>query len=218
MADYIPANDGEAIAEGKARLTYAMNNLTDLKLKDSDVIPIQTALDAFEAGYNQNIADNAAARASNQNKEDLRKVWEMLDRDLNARLARASDEHRAGMNLKVRDTVKTATGRVESFPLGVIDISQILQHLIAFRDSATPDSRRKPDNAFGCDIWYKIGGDAPVDIEKDCEQAAIDRSSPYLLQFDGTDGGKTVYYALRWIGLDGSKGAWSPILTATIAK
>lgn len=216
MADYIPSGDAEAIAEGRVRVDYALAHLSELGLKSTDVIPVQDALNAFESGYEQNNTNQATARASAQNKEDLRRAWETLDRDFNARLARAADDHRAAMNLKVRDTIKTDSGKVESHPLGTADTSQKLRHVVSFRDSATPDSKAKPKNAFGCDIWYKIGGDAPVDVEKECTQAGIDRSSPYLMEFEGADAGKTVYYFLRWIALDGSKGAWSPMFTATI--
>lgn len=214
MADYIPRGDAEAIAEGRVRVDYAAH-LADLGLAAGDVTPIDNALDAFEAGFNQNVADKATLKASTENKDALREAWEKLDRDLNARLARASGKDRAAMHLTVRDTVKTDSGAVASHPLGAVDWSQKLRHEISFRDSDTPDSKAKPKNAAFCDIWYKIGGDPPAG-QKECQQAGTDSSSPYLMQFDEADANKTCYYLLRWIAKNGTPGAWSPLFSATI--
>jgi hypothetical protein len=85
------------------------------------------------------------------------------------------------------------------------------------RDSGTPDSRAKPQGVFGCQIFYKIGGDAPADV-KECQEAAVDRNSPYLMEFDGADGGKTCWYLLRWIMNSSEKGAISPLFSATITN
>ena len=92
-----------------------------------------------------------------------------------------------------------------------------MRHEISFRDSATPDTKRKPDGVFGCEIWCKIGGAPPVDYTE-CEMVGIDTNSPYLLEFDGADGGKTVFYLLRWVSTTGEKGAWSPLFGATVTN
>lgn len=215
--DYIPTSDPEAIAEGRVRVNYALANLADLDLTTADVTPLEDALDAFETDFNKIVADKATLKASIKSRDASREGWEKLDRDLNATLARADAKHRAAMHLNVRDTVKTDSGAVTSHPLGTIDWSQKLRHELGFRDSDTPDSKAKPKNAAFCDIWYKIGGDPPAGF-KECEQAGIDSSTPYLMQFDEADANKTVYYLMRWIAKNGTPGAWSPMFSGTITN
>lgn len=220
MADYIPRSDAEAIAEGRVRVDYALANLDALNLKTDDVTPIQAALDEFETAFNEKVAKQAAAEASVENSDAKRNGWERLDRALNGRMQsdlEVTDEQRAAMMLNVYDNVKTKASLVETHPVGQVDTSQKLRHEISWRDSGTPTSRAKPAGVWGCEIYYKIGGDPPVDA-KECEQAAMDRNSPYLFEFEGESANKTVYYLLRWIMNSGEKGAWSPLFSATVTN
>jgi len=219
--DYIPSGDSDAIADGRVRVIYALANLAKLNLTEADITPLQTALDEFEAQYNENVMQQAKARSSREAKDGKRKGWETLDRAFNGRMQsdlEVTDEDRAAMKLRVYDKVKTdSAAAINSFPVGVVDTGQKLRHEISWRDSATPDSRARPQGVFGCQIFYKIGGDAPVDV-KECEEAAVDRNSPYTMEFEGADGGKTCWYLLRWIMNSGEKGAISPLLSATITN
>jgi hypothetical protein len=220
VADYIPGGDSDAVAAGKVRIEYAEAHLAELNLTAADITPLKNAHKEFEDAYNTNVAEQAEATAARTAKDDAREEWEKLDRAFNGRMQSdlsIKDEQRAAMGLRVYDKVKTAAGAIESFPVGMVDTGAKLRHEISWRDSLTPDSKAKPSGVFGCQILYKIGGTPPVD-EKECEEAAIDRSSPYLLEFDGADGGKTVFYLLRWISNSGEKGALSPLFSATITN
>ncbi len=219
--DYIPSGDADAIADGRARVNYAKANLGKLNLVEADIAPLEAALDLFEADYNTNVAEQAEARSSREAKDDSRGDWETLDRAFNGRMQsdlEIKDADRAAMKLRVYDKIKTdSAAAINTFPVGVVDTGQKLRHEISWRDSGTPDSRARPQGIFGCQIFYKIGGDAPVDI-KECEEAAVDRNSPYLMEFDGADGGKTCWYLLRWILNSGEKGAVSPLFSATVTN
>lgn len=218
MADYIPDKDAEAIAEGRVRVNYALAHLADLKLKADDVTPLETALNEFETAFNEKVALQAQAEAGVKNTETKRAGWERFDRAFNGRMQAeltVTDEQRAAMMLRVRDTVPTEAALVETHPVGQVDTSQKLRHVISWRDSGTPNSKARPDGVWGCEIYYKIGGTAPVD-HKECQQAAMDRSSPYLFEFEGENANKTVWYLLRWIMNSGEKGAWSPLFSATV--
>lgn len=221
MADYIPAGDADAIAEGRIRVEYAKDNFASLNVTLADITPIETALDLFETKYDDNLAKQAGAQSAREAKDNARDEWETLDRAFNGRMQAdlaVSDEERAAMKLRVYDKTKTGSaGAIGTFPVAIVDTSQKLRHEISWRDSGTPDSRAKPPGVFACQIFYKIGGDAPVDV-KECEEAAVDRNAPYLMQFDGADGGKTCWYLLRWILNSGEKGAISPLYSATITN
>lgn len=218
--DYIPGGDSDAIAAGKARIEYAEAHLAELNLTAADITPLKDAHKVFEKNYDTNIARQAEAGAARAAKDAARENWEKLDRAFNGRIQSdlsVSNEHRAGLGLRVYDTTKTTAKPTASFPVGTVDTGAKLRHEISWRDSATPDSKAKPAGVFGCQILYKIGGEPPVDA-KECEEAAIDRAAPYLMQFDGADGGKTVFYLLRWIMNSGEKGALSPLFSATITN
>ena len=85
-------------------------------------------------------------------------------------------------------------------------------------DANTPTSRAKPDGVRGCQIWMKVceqGEQAPND-PKQLTFVATDTKSPYVLQFEGFEGGMTVYYWLRWENTRGEVGPWSDAVMATI--
>ena len=45
---------------------------------------------------------------------------------------------------------------------------------------------------------------------------AVDRTSPYVMDFDSADAGKTAWWALRWVNTKAEHGPWSTTVSATI--
>ncbi len=90
-----------------------------------------------------------------------------------------------------------------------------LKHTIYFRDSATPDSTRKPAGMLGAEIWRFVGTSAPASADE-YDYLATDTASPYVVFYDGADGGKKVFYQLRWVSKSGEEGEWSEMVEATI--
>ena len=99
------------------------------------------------------------------------------------------------------------------------------------------DLFRKSDDSFlaADDLLRGMGGsfrgtDAPFPATgnsfsstDDSFQAAdelsflsMDTASPYIIVYDGKDGGKTAHYMLRWVKSSGEKGPWSETISATI--
>ena len=83
------------------------------------------------------------------------------------------------------------------------------------RDETTPNSKAKPAGVQGAEIWYFIGPTPPSDPSQ-CSFAALDSATPYLLQHDPADAGKSCHYLLRWVNSRGEPGPWSETVTATI--
>ena len=71
---------------------------------------------------------------------------------------------------------------------------------------------------MGCEIWVKVAApsDLPPTGADDLSFVAMDRASPYIVEYDGADGGKTAHYMLRWVKSGGEKGPWSETISATI--
>ena len=44
----------------------------------------------------------------------------------------------------------------------------------------------------------------------------MDKSTPYMMEFDSADADKTAYWAFRWVNNAGEHGPWSATVSATI--
>ena len=172
------------------------------------------AKDAFGTELTAHIAAQAAAKAQTQAKDAGRGALEDKIRFIvqQAKLNNVSEENLAGLGvpLDAGDPGVPATR-----PLGRIDTSQRLRHTISFSDESTPDKKRKPKGVFGCEIYRKIDAVPPADI-KDCVFVALDRQTPYLLEYDAPDAGKMAHYILRWRMNDDSTSPLSETVSATI--
>ena len=71
---------------------------------------------------------------------------------------------------------------------------------------------------MGCEIWVKVAaqGEAPPADPGELSFVSMDTASPYIVEYDGADGGKTAHYMLRWCKTGGEKGPWSETISATI--
>ena len=45
---------------------------------------------------------------------------------------------------------------------------------------------------------------------------AVDKSTPYLMEFASADAGKTAGWVLRWVNTRGEHGPWSTTVSGTI--
>jgi hypothetical protein len=160
----------------------------------------------------------AAAKAAKQAKDDARRAYVNAIRPLVRRLQASpavTDAERASLGITVPNTsgsIPAPTTR----PLVAVDCGQRLQHTLRFVDEATPTRRAKPAGVLGCEIWNKVGATGPVG-EGDLRFVAVDTASPYVLNFESEDGGKTAYYWTRWVSPTGERGPWSEQASATIA-
>jgi hypothetical protein len=76
-------------------------------------------------------------------------------------------------------------------------------------------SRAKPDGVAACELWLFVGTTAPTGPEA-MHLQAVDRSTPYLMEFESSDAGKTAWWAMRWVNTRGEHGPWSAMVSATI--
>jgi len=222
MADYIPRSDTEFQAWVDNFVTYASAHLVDLGIVPPDMIPISTARTDFDAKMSANFTAQQAAQSARQAKDASRDALESLIRVLVRQLQASGDvdnSERAALGITVPDTIRTtAVGGISTRPIGVVDTSQRLRHEIRFTDEGTPTSRARPEGVMGCEIWVKVaaGGEAPPASADELSFISMDTASPYVVEYDGKDGGKTAHYMLRWVKTSGEKGPWSETISATI--
>ena len=217
--DFVPRSDAEFNLWQIALITQVQANLTAWGITAADV----TALVLIQTAWNI-----AFAKASNkqnrtpadvQGKDDARTAYETALRKFVAQWlannAKVPNSERQRMGLTVKTNIRTANPAPETCPMAVIDFSSRLRHTIAFADETTPNTRAKPDGVHGCEVWMKLGGEAPQ-APAECTYLATDTASPYVATFDGADVGKTVWYMLRWVNTRGEQGPWSPTFSALV--
>ena len=219
--DYIPGSDTEFQAWVANFAAYAGGHLADLGIDLTDIAPIGVARTDFETKLAEHVTAQQSAQSARQAKDASRETLESAVRELVRRLqasGEVDDAERAALGITIPDRIPTAAGGIDTRPIGAVDTSQRLRHEIRFSDEATPTSRAKPAGVMGCEIWVKVAaqGEAPPADPNELSFVSMDTASPYIVEYDGADGGKTAHYMLRWVRTGGEKGPWSETISATI--
>lgn len=156
--------------------------------------------------------------AAEQSKDEARSAYVSAIRPLVRRLQASSvvsDAEKASLGITVAQT-PGPTGPPTTAPICTIECGNRLQQTLRFVDSATPTRKAKPAGTIGVEIWNHVGTTPPAG-ESDLRFVAVDTSSPYVMTFDSSDGGKTNYVWMRWVSPTGERGPWSEQAQATIA-
>jgi len=207
----------DLLAESRAYEAYVTANGASLNLGTTDSDAIKGVNNALENSLDQKDSlENQLDGAYELNETNVKNVLSEFRRQRNVLYADTSlsDSALASAGLPPRDTTKTDPPKPTTAPIGWVDYGK-LRHTIHFRDSATPDKKAKPAGMKGCEIWHFIGTTAPTD-EKDWDYLTTDSNSPYVAFYDAADAGKKVFYQLRWISKDDTRGEWSETVEATI--
>jgi hypothetical protein len=218
--DYIPASDADFDAWQQNLVNYVVANAAALGVPPAEVTSIQGFNGSWGTKYPAANTASAAANAATQEKNDCRSDYEDFLRPFVSRMQSnpsITDAQRQAMAIRVRLTSRTAVGAPTSRPVATIDTSQRLRHTINFVDELTPTSRAKPDGVQGCEIWMKVGDPAPAG-PNDVHYLALDTRTPYTVEFEAGDAGKTAYYMLRWLSTRAEPGPWSATVSGTITN
>jgi hypothetical protein len=125
------------------------------------------------------------------------------------------DSDRIRMGLTVKSVTRTASPVPSSFPMGMADFSVRWQHTLSFNDNTSPRSKAKPAGVHGCEIWAKVGGDAPKNVSE-LSYMGIATTNTYTARYSGNEVGNTVYYWLRWVNTRGEQGPWGATFSAMV--
>ena len=220
MADYIPGSDAEFDDFAVNKFGPAVTgNPTAYGLKAADANALTAALTAWTDAYGTFSSLEAAFHGAKITKDAARAALEGLMRADTAKaqadpLVTPALKESAGMTVpKTTRTPIPVPGTPPSLDRVDTSTRSILRLFIV--DSATPDSKAKPYGVTGCEIREQIGGPAPVDPNA-MSFLAIETRFPYRADFEATDVGKVVYFALRWHNSKGEFGPWSQVYNAVI--
>ena len=219
MPDYIPKPDaGFHNWQGTVLLPYITDNRVALGVSTGTLTGLTASQALWTPAYAAHQLAQSTALSKSQDKDDAKAAYTALIRAVVAQIQAnpaVTDTQRAAMQITVPDSTPTPAGPPTSRPVGKIDFSQRLAHKLEFRDESTPTSRAKPAGVSACEIFLYIGTTAPAGPGA-MHLQAVDKSTPYLMEFDGADAGKTAYWAFRWVNNAGEHGPWSATVSATI--
>lgn len=215
MADSISAaSDSELLSIAIQMEATMMGSPVDYHLTVAQLTPLTEAKDNFTVGLAEHADAQANAKMKTQGKNDMRSVLEDVMRSLR-NVAKAANTSEAAMNNLGLPVSSAPAPASATQPKASVDTSQRLRHTISWTDQAANGSKKKPRGAMGAEIWVKIDG-PPPGSEKDCTFVAVDSATPYVAEYDATQGGKLAHYMLRWRMRDGTLGSWGETVSATI--
>ncbi|MDR3262138.1 MAG: hypothetical protein LBT78_09955 [Tannerella sp.] len=139
----------------------------------------------------------------------LRQLIQMMEHN-----PRISVEDLKAMGIAIPDHTNTPAPVATTYPVYTIDSSVIRFLKLHFHDQNSLH-KGKPRGQHGAEIRWAILTAPPANVN-DLTRSAFDTSSPFSLEFDEADRGKTVYFCMRWENTRGEKGPWGEILFAII--
>lgn len=220
MPDYIPPSDDAFNAWQAVFNTFLQANIVALGLSvtDPDVIAMGPTQANWTTSYAAHNNAQNAAQAARQTKDLNKADYIALIRRIVGRLQNnvaVSDAERASLGITVPDTTPTPVGVPTTRPVLTADTSQRLQITVGFADEGTPTSKAKPVGVMGCEVWVKLGGTPPTDLNV-CQFLTLDTRTPHRTDFTGAEANQTAHFIGRWVNTRGEKGPLSETVSATV--
>jgi hypothetical protein len=215
--DYIPAADGKFLEWVKILFVYVRMHMTDWNITEMQLMPVEAQIAIYESAYRRAEDPNrgkADVFAKNQARDTLKRTVRVFVKAWLAYNPVISDEDRDRMGLPVHKTTRTPAPVATTFPTFVVNSGTIRRLIIDFFD---PESRSKgkPFGQHGAGIKWGILEAPPASLTE-LTNSGFDTHTPFTLEFDENQRGKTVYIALCWENTRGQKGPWSEIVSAII--
>jgi hypothetical protein len=126
-----------------------------------------------------------------------------------------TDEDRRAMELPVHKTTRTPAPVATTYPDFDVDSGTIRRLILNFYDRGQKKSKAKPPGQHCAEIRWALLDTPPASL-KDLINSSVDTHTPFTLEFDENERGKTVYFCLCWENTRGEKGPWSEIQSAII--
>lgn len=217
--DWMPRDEATYAFKLNKYITYAAANAGPLGVTAPKLLALTTAAATYNAKKTARDTYNSQGagifQAFHDAKEALDALWRISAGEINAR-QETTNEQRANLGITIADDVPSDPAVPATFPVILkIDANARLNHIIHWRDSGTPDTKRKPPGVKHAILLLAIGGPTPTGPEQ-MQQIATDTATPYLYEFAEADAGKVAHWALCWETTAGDKSACGPVMSWTI--
>jgi hypothetical protein len=219
MADYIPSTDPEFDLWQKSLIDKIRELMPTSGIDPSKVMGLESKQSiwntTFSKASNKQNRTAAEVQAKNDALDDYKKEIRSFVAEFLANNSRISDSDRILMGLTVKSGTRTPAPAPTTSPLGTVDFSVRLQHTLHLSDQATPQSKAKPAGMHGCEVWSKLGGEAPKDASELSYQG-VSTSNSFTITYEGKQANIMAYYWLRWVNTRGEYGPWSTTVSSII--
>lgn len=180
---------------------------------------ISTAVNAFSAAYTLATDPSTRTIVTTAAMRTQRTAMTAVVRQF-AAIIRANPsitaEQLAELGLTVPDVEPSPIPAPATFPLLDVLNATPGRHELRFADSASPDSRAKPDGAIGLQLFRSIGT-SEADSPEGATLVGQFTVNPLRIDNSPADTGKVATYFGRWITQRGLVGPWSNGTSFTIA-
>jgi hypothetical protein len=216
--DFIPPKDADFSQWLNSFYPYLVANCERFNVPLDAVNRLQPLISDWNTKYAIAEAPATRTRATVREKTEAHGTLEKAVRNfIKEYLAfnhSVSDADRDNMGLPVHKTTRTPIPAPTSVPDFMPDSSVIRRITVHFRDNGST-SNAKPAGVHGAEIRWGILDTPPANIDA-LTHSAFDTRTPFTLEFDESDRGKSVYFCLRWENSKGDKGPWSEIMMAIV--
>ena len=217
MADYIPRSLAEFTLWADRFVNYFFTNAVKWGVSISDATDFKNLWDDTKVLI-EKYEDPAQKTPIILGQRDAAikvfrsRVRDFVNHELHNRAV--TDTDRRALGLQIRDANPTPIGPPTTMPTFILDLS-IPRH-IRFRYHDQDSHREaKPYGVNGAVVAWGLL-DAPPVKQKDLPHTFLATRSPYTMEFEEDERGKTLYIALCWQNVRGQLGPWSNLQTAII--
>ena len=219
MADYIPSTDPEFDLWQKSLMDKIRELMPILGIDPNKAMGLDSKQSiwntTFSKASNKQNRTAAEVQAKKDALDDYKKEIRSFVAEFLANNSKVYDSDRTLMGLTVKSGTRTPAPVPSTSPLGTVDFSVRLQHTLHLSDQATPQSKAKPAGMHGCEVWVKLGGEAPKDASE-LSYLGIATSFSYTTTYEGKQANTMAYYWLRWVNTRGERGPWSTTVSSII--
>ena len=221
--DWMKSNHEELLVQGSMTTNYLESHMTDFgiagksaKWVTDEYIPkFQTFGDAFNEWRDPSARTKTKIAALKIAEKQYRTAYRELYTGYLKGNMNVTDADLVTMGLPARSEHKhTPVPAPTSRPAIKVNPDGVRRLKVLFHDNYTLKTA-KPHGVVGAVLRWVISPTPPANIS-DLTNSALDTKTPYLLNFEEDQRGKTVYLAAAWQNTKGELGSWSEIVNAIV--
>ncbi|MDR2801970.1 MAG: hypothetical protein LBB31_01990 [Prevotellaceae bacterium] len=215
---YIPRKDIDFASWTGVFLHALGSHLARLRFPEEEYGRLTALYNDFLHKYETASNPSTRTKLAVQDKNDARSALEKtLQQDVKEFLTynrAVSDADRDNLGLPIHKSSRTPAPVATTYPDYEVDSSIIRRLTIRFIEREHRVKAR-PHGQRGVVMQWVISDTPPVNLEE-LPHTSVTTRSPFTLEFQGHERGKTVYFALCWENTRGEKGPFGPIAYAVI--
>lgn len=225
IAPYIPNRDGDALAWAQNFRDKIVADPSTYGLTAGDGTVIAAVVDSYEDAYalgggTYHAPVNPATKtpATTAAKVDAKTAMLLVVRPYAQQIANnagVSNDDKTAVGVNTRTNTPTPIPAPTSVPILGVRAAITGQTTFQYRDSAAVAGKAKPSGAIACDV-FAAASPTPITDPGDLVYVGTFTKSPFAINWDPSDAGKTAYVAARWKTRRGLVGAFGDIINSVV--